>query len=115
MKEVFDQIPAKIQHLIEKHKGDIEQAFSLLPDDEALNLSFSAKIAIVKGKKICEVGISFTKEKIKDSIQFSWEDAPLLKHFKKMDEHLKKNGLSMTISSEGYEPVTVGKENEETR
>ncbi len=79
MKEVLDQIPGKIQKLIEGHKEDIKQAFSLLPDEEALNLSFSAKIAIVKGKKICEVGISFTKEKVKDSLQFSWDDAPLLK------------------------------------
>ncbi len=79
MKEVLDQIPSKIEKLINGHRVDIEQAFSYLPDEEALTLSFSAKIAIVKGKKICEVGVSFVKDRVKDSLQFSWDDAPLLK------------------------------------
>lgn len=79
MKEVLDQIPGKIQKLIERHKGDIEQAFSMLADDEALNISLSSKIYIKKGKKLCDVDIGFIKEKVKDSLHFSWDDAPLLK------------------------------------
>jgi hypothetical protein len=112
MKIVLDQIPEKIQKLIAEHKGDIEEAFSLLPDDEALTVSFSAKIAIQKGRKICEVGISFTKEKVKDSLTFSWEDAPLFKEIKKMDDKLNKDGLSMTVSSPGHESVTLGRKSE---
>ncbi len=110
LKEVLDQIPSKIQKLIDGHRVDIEQAFSYLPDDEPLTLSFSAKIGIVKGKKICEVTISFTKEKVRDSLTFSWDDAPLLKTIEGIDKKLKKDGLSMTVSSPGHGSVTLGKE-----
>jgi hypothetical protein len=95
LKEALVQIPSKIQKLIEGHKGDIEQAFSLLSDEEVLTVLFSVKISIQKGKKICKVGISFTKENVKDSLIFYWDDAPLFKAMTKIDEKLKKDGLSM--------------------
>lgn len=121
-------IQEKIGKLIGGHQKEIEEAFAILPDDDPLTINFSAKIAIVKGKKICEVGISFVKEKIKDSCQFSWEGTPLFdaarkeeglkKIAKELHDGIKKGlrpGESVTIDAGGKSVTIKGEPTVENR
>lgn len=77
MRTALKQIPEKINELLESYQKDLEEAW-LFCGDEPLNISFSAKIGFDKHQKpTCEVGISFVKEKVKDSRIFSWDDKQL--------------------------------------
>lgn len=101
-------IPSKIQAMLKDYAEDLEQAWTLSGEDP-LNISFGAKIGISKGKNICEVSISFTKDKVKDTSTFYWNpnQGELFKTIEKMDANLKKSGMTMEISSEG-KSVTLG-------
>ena len=101
-------IPSKIQGMLKDYAEDLEQAWANSGEDP-LTISFGAKIGVVKGKNICEVSISFTKEKIKDTVTFEWsaQQGELFAHIEKMDADLKKDGITMEISS-GGESVTLG-------
>lgn len=103
-------IPNKIQGMLKDYSEDLEQAW-VKAGEEPLTISFSAKIGVAKGKNICEVSISFTKEKIKDSVTFEWSalQGQLFNTIEKMDSKLKKDGMTMEISS-GGKSVTLGKE-----
>lgn len=115
MKNALILIPEKIKDLLETYSKDLEETWTLC-GDEPLNISFSAKIGFDKySKPVCEVGISFVKEKVKDSRIFNWNDKQdvLFKDIKGMDERLKKDHTSMTISSLNDKSVTLG--NKETK
>jgi hypothetical protein len=103
-------IPSKIQSMLKDYTEDLEQAWANAGEDP-LTISFGAKIGIVKGKNICEVSISFTKEKIKDTVTFEWSalQGQLFDQIEGIDTRLKKEGTSMTISSPGGKSVTLGK------
>lgn len=102
-------IPSKINAMLKDYAEDLEQAWTNA-GEEPLTISFSAKIGVVKGKNICEVSISFTKEKIKDTVTFEWSSlqGQLFDQIEKMDTDLKKDGTTMEISS-GEQSVTLGK------
>jgi hypothetical protein len=112
IKGALSVIPNKIQGMLKDYVEDLEQAWTNA-GEEPLTISFSAKIGIQKGtsKNICEVSISFTKEKVKDSKTFYWDpnQGELFKTIERIDDRLKKDGTSMTISSPGGESVTLGK------
>ncbi len=69
------KIPEIIENLIVNHGKDLEEAWENAED--LMTINFSAKIGIANGKKIGEVSISFTKDKIKDTSQFSWDERQL--------------------------------------
>lgn len=101
-------IPSKIQAMLNDYSMDLEQAWTNAGEDP-LTISFSAKIGIQKGKNVCEVSISFTKEKVKDSTTFYWDpnQGELFKTIEKIDAGLKKDGITMEISGAG-KSVTPG-------
>jgi len=82
-------IPSKIQAMLKDYAEDLEQAWANAGEDP-LTISFSAKIGVAKGKNVCEVIISFTKEKIKDSVTFEWNanQGELFKEIEKKDDDL---------------------------
>ncbi len=111
MKAALILIPEKINGLLNDYAKDLEEAWSNLGENEALNINLSAKIGFDKtGKPACEVVISFIKEKIKGSVIFNWDDKQdnLFKVVKGMDDRLKKDHTSMTISSSDGKSVTLG-------
>jgi hypothetical protein len=114
IKGALSVIPIKIQGMLKDYVEDLEQAWTNA-GEEPLTISFSAKIGIQKGtsKNICEVSISFTKEKVKDSKTFYWDpnQGELFKTIEGIDSRLKKDGITMEISSEG-KSVTLGKEDD---
>jgi hypothetical protein len=112
IKGALSIIPNKIQGMLKYYTEDLEQAWANAGEDP-LTISFGAKIGVVKGKNICEVSISFTKEKIKDSVTFEWSalQGKLFDQIEKMDTDLKKDGMTMEISS-GGKAVTLGKESD---
>ena len=118
IKGALSVIPNKIQGMLKDHVDDLEEAWANC-GEEPLTISFSAKIGIQKSKNVCmddkvefiaEVSISFTKEKVKDSTTFFWDpnQGELFKTIEKMDTDLKKDGITMEISS-GGKSVTLGK------
>ncbi len=74
MKSAIAQIPNKIGDLLESHAVDLTEAWANVGEG-SLDLSFSAKIGMKRGKNVCEVTISFSKEKVKDSVTFEWSDS----------------------------------------
>jgi hypothetical protein len=111
MKQALILIPEKINGLLTDYADDLEEAWSHLGDNEALNINLSAKIGFDKhSKPACEVTISFIKEKIKGSVTFNWGDQQnnLFKVIKGVDDELKKDHTSMTISSSNGKSVTLG-------
>ena len=110
MKAALILIPEKIKGLLNDYTKDLEEAWANVGENEALNINLSAKIGFDKhSKPACEVTISFIKEKIKGSVTFNWEDRNLnlFSKVEKMDDRLKKDHTSMTISSDGRS-VTLG-------
>lgn len=110
MKSALKQIPSKIEELIENHRKDLEEARANCGDSESLVISFPVKIGIDKNsKRVCDVGIQFIKERVKDSITFSWDDSQLslLKNLR--DVCPKGEGESVTISTPGKEPIVLTK------
>ena len=77
MKSAIGSIPGKIAELMGNHVEDLAEAWANCSESEPLNISFSAKISIDKGKGKCDVSMSFTKEKVKDSTSFEWDDRQL--------------------------------------
>ena len=113
MKAALIQIPEKINGLLNDYAKDLEEAWANLAENEALNVNLSAKIGFDKqGKPVCEITISFIKEKIKGSAIFNWDDKqiPLLKSIR--DICPSREGEKVTISSPGHESITL---NSETR
>ena len=76
MQAAIDRIPTEIKNLLMDYAADLEEAWLKTEDNETLTISFAAKIK----QKACEVSMSFTKERVKDTISFPWEDKqiPLL-------------------------------------
>ena len=109
MKAALIQIPEKIKGLLNDYATDLEEAWGNIAEGESLNINLSAKIGFDKhNKPACEVTISFIKEKIKGSVIFNWDGQNnLFKTVKGMDDELKKDHTSMTISSDGRS-VTLG-------
>jgi hypothetical protein len=103
-------IPSKIQAMLKDYAEDLEQAWTNAGEDP-LTISFSVKIGVTKGKNLCEVSISFTEKKVKDSVTFEWSanQGELFKTIEGIDYRLNEEGISMTISSPGGESVTLGK------
>jgi len=111
MKAALVLIPEKINGLLNDYAKDLEEAWAKVGENEALNINLSAKIGFDKhNKPACEVQISFIKEKIKGSVTFNWDNKQnnLFKAVKKMDDSVKKDHVSMTISSPDGRSVTFG-------
>ncbi len=100
IKGALSLIPSSIQTMLKNYVDDLEEAWTNC-GEEPLTISFSAKIGIQKGKNICEVGISFTKEKVKDTATFYWNpnQGELFKEFieKQMNNDLKKDETKVEI------------------
>lgn len=109
MKAALLGIPIRIAGLLKDYEEDLEQAWARC-GEEPLNISFSAKIGVAKGKNICEVSISFIKERIKDSKSFEWSknQGKLFEAIEKVDKNLREKGMTMDIKAPGHEPVTLG-------
>ncbi len=74
MKSAIASIPVKIAELMANHLKDLAEAWANC-GEEPLPISFPVKIGFDKnGKPYCEIGISFVKEKVKDSTTFNWDD-----------------------------------------
>jgi len=69
----LQKISLSIGDLIGLHIKDLEEAWANCGDSEPLSISFSVKMGLKDGRGISEVGISFTKEKVKDSCQVEWD------------------------------------------
>lgn len=111
MKQALILIPEKINGLLTDYAKDLEEAWANVGDGESLNINLSAKVGFDKhSKPACKVTISFIKEKIKGSVIFNWENKQdsLFKVVKGIDDGLKKDRTSMTISSSGGKSVTLG-------
>ena len=110
MKAALVLIPEKINGLLTDYADDLEEAWLNLGENESLNINLSAKIGFDKhSKPACEVTISFIKEKIKGSVTFTWGNQEnLFKVVKGIDDSLKKDHTSMTISSSSGKSVTLG-------
>jgi hypothetical protein len=67
------KIPGSIGDLIGMHVKDLEEAWANCGDSEPLTISFSVKMGMKDSRGVTEVGISFTKEKVKDSCQTEWD------------------------------------------
>jgi len=95
--------------MLSDYIDDLEEAWTTA-GESPLVISISAKIAVSKGKNICEISLSFTKEKVKETLTYEWNpnQRSLFEHIKNMDEKLKKDGVTMEISSKG-KSVTLGK------
>lgn len=104
MEKALIKIPEKIQELIQKHESDLREAWENRGEDP-LGISFPVKIGFDKiGKPVCEVSISFTKEKVKDSLTFNWDEKQMDLGLKDSIEKLRPDGKdieSVTISSGG--------------
>ena len=113
MKAALDKIPEKIKELVTRNVDDLVEAWANCGGDP-LTISFSAKIGFKKEKPICEVGISFVKEKITDSVIFEWENRQLDLKLKEAVDALRPDGKdgmeSVTISSGGYSVTLEAKE-----
>lgn len=109
LKQALKGIPIRIEGLLKDYEEDLEQAW-IRCGEEPLTISFSAKIGVARGKNICEVSISFVKEKIKDSQTFEWSNVQgkLFETIEKIDKKLKDEGLTMTVKARGHESVTLG-------
>lgn len=73
MESALQRIPTEISNLLADYRIDLQEAWLKTEAGEALAISFSAKIK----PKYCEVTMSFTKEKVKDTISFPWDDDQL--------------------------------------
>ncbi len=67
------KISPTISDLIQQYRKDLEEAWANVGDSEFLSIAFSVKMGLKDGKGISEIGISFTKEKIKGSCQVEWD------------------------------------------
>jgi hypothetical protein len=77
LKSAIQKIPEKVKDLLDGHDSDLEEAWANV-GDEGLTLSISAKIGFDKQRKgLCDVTLSFVKEKVKDTSSFSWDDRQL--------------------------------------
>lgn len=75
MKSALAQIGTRIDQLIVSHAKDLEEAWANSGDN--MKISFSADIGFESGHGKCDVGISFTTGKVKDSVSFEWSDKQL--------------------------------------
>jgi len=73
IKTALDLVPEKIQGLLQDYEKDLDQAWVKMEKGD-LTISFSATFGIKQGQNNCEVTMSFTKEKIKDKANFTWDD-----------------------------------------
>ncbi len=69
----LSKIPEVIEDLIGDYQKDLEEAWSNVGDSEFLSISFSAKMGLDEGKGISDIGITFTKEKVKGSKRVEWD------------------------------------------
>ncbi len=67
------KIPESIAKLINLYQKDLEEAWANCGDSEPLVISFSVKMDMKGNMGASEVGISFSKEKVKDSCVVEWE------------------------------------------
>ncbi len=111
MKSALIQIPQKIGELIEIEKDKLFEAWAARDDGETFSISVGIKLGTDRhGKNVCDITLSFIKEKVKTATSFTWDDhqLPLLKKISDIDQKLTKGGVSMTVSSLGHKPVTLG-------
>jgi hypothetical protein len=77
LKSAIAKIPEKVTELLDLHARDLEEAWANV-GDEGLTISLSVKVGFDKAHKgVCDVNLSFTKEKVKDTASFSWDDRQL--------------------------------------
>jgi hypothetical protein len=66
-------IPETIEALIVTYQKDLEEAWSNVGDTDFLSIAFSVKMGLDGGKGISDIGITFTKEKVKGSKRVEWD------------------------------------------
>lgn len=70
----IDLIPEKVRELLKEHKEEIEETWKKQEEEGGLSINLSAKLSTKEGNKICDVCISFTKEKVNDKRSFAWDE-----------------------------------------
>lgn len=70
----MEAIEERIRELLNKHQEEIDQIWKERGEEEDLTISMSVKLGMKEGQKICDVGISFIKEKVKEKRSFPWDE-----------------------------------------
>ena len=70
----IEEIKEKIRTLFKEHKEEIEEVWTRRGEEEDLSINMGVKLGIKEGKNFCVVGMSFVKEKVKDTISFPWDE-----------------------------------------
>jgi len=70
----IEEIEEKIRTLFKEHKEEIEEVWTRRGEEEDLSINMGVKLGIKEGKNFCVVGMSFVKEKVKDTISFPWDE-----------------------------------------
>lgn len=70
----IDEIEEKIRALFKEHKEEIEEVWTKKGEEEDLTINMGVKLGIKEGNNYCVVGMSFVKEKVKDTISFPWNE-----------------------------------------
>ncbi len=86
LKTALDVLPEKIEGLIKDYLKDLDDAWLKREEKESLAVTFVAKFGVDKGNNVCEVSMSFMKEKIHDKTKFIFDDKQPSLPFKKKEK-----------------------------
>ncbi len=70
----MDGIEARIHELLGDHAQEINDIWKERGEEEDVTISMSVKLRMKEGQKLCDVGISYVKEKVRESKSFPWDD-----------------------------------------
>ncbi len=70
----MDGIESRIHELLGEHTQTINDLWKEKGEEEDISISLSVKLRIKEGQKLCDVGISYIKEKIRESKSFPWDE-----------------------------------------
>ncbi len=70
----MDAIEERIRELLTTHEETMNEIWKEHGEEEDLTISMSIKLGMKEGQKICDVGISFIKEKVKERRSFPWDE-----------------------------------------
>ena len=70
----MDGIEERIRELLSNHEEEINEIWKERGEEEDLTISMSVKLGMKEGQKICDVGISFIKDKVKEKRSFPWDE-----------------------------------------
>ncbi len=70
----MDGIESRIHELLGDHAQEINDIWKDRGEEEDLTISMSIRLRMKEGQKLCDVGISYVKEKVRESKSFPWDD-----------------------------------------